>query len=80
MARPKTASCHAKATMDLGLVEAAVASEKPLATFQVGRGLHQTPVSFFLAAMLPLLHNYYTLPVYHSLLTCSPGRTRLRHG
>jgi hypothetical protein len=47
MARRKTASCHAKATIHLALVEAAVASDTPLATFQVGRGLHQRAVSFF---------------------------------
>jgi hypothetical protein len=81
MARRKTASCHAKATTGLALVEAAAASEKPLATFQVERGLHQTPVSFLFVLMHPNLYNYtHPACIPHSLLTCSPGRTRLRHG
>ena len=81
MARRKMASCHAKATMHLALVEAAVASDTPLATFQVERGLHQRAASFFLVVVQPLPYMYTsTDPAYHSLLTCSLGRTRLRHG
>jgi len=71
MARRKTASCHAKATTGLALVEAAAASEKPLATFQVERGLHQTPVSFLSrahAAECIHLHNYLHTSGIHTTL------------
>jgi hypothetical protein len=73
MARRKTASCHAKATMHLALVEAAIASDTPLATFQVERGLHQRAVSFFSCSCSRI---YTTTHIWHYVPLASDMQPR----
>jgi hypothetical protein len=80
MAPRKTASCH---DVTAG-IEAAVASKKPLATFQVCLWLASTPPLVEPRGLYTPVHApsslLYTLPGWHSLTRCSQVAPVLCHG